>query len=59
MLLICLITIGSVDSNNGFENYANYWKNSLFKIQKRLGGIRYKELLKCSQQCDSKASEVE
>ena len=36
----------SVDSNNGFENYANYWKNSLFKIQKRLGGVRYKELLK-------------
>ena len=36
----------SVDSNNGFENYTNYWKNSLFKIQKRLGGVRYKELLK-------------
>ena len=36
----------SVDSENGFENYANYWKNSLFKIQKRLGGARYKELLK-------------
>ena len=36
----------SVDSKNGFENYANYWKNSLFKIQKRLGGVRYKELLK-------------
>jgi len=36
----------SVDSANGFENYANYWKNSLFKIQKRLGGARYKELLK-------------
>jgi len=36
----------SVDSINGFENYANYWKNSLFKIQKRLGGVRYKELLK-------------
>jgi len=35
----------SVDSENGFENYANYWKNSLFKIQKRLGGVRYKELL--------------
>jgi len=35
-----------VDSINGFENYANYWKNSLFKIQKRLGGVRYKELLK-------------
>ena len=35
----------SVDSKNGFENYANYWKNSLFKIQKRLGGVRYKELL--------------
>ena len=36
----------SVDSKNGFENYANYWKNSLYKIQKRLGGARYKELLK-------------
>ena len=36
----------SVDSKNGFENYANYWKNSLFKIQKRLGGVHYKELLK-------------
>ena len=36
----------SFDSKNGFENYANYWKNSLFKIQKRLGGARYKELLK-------------
>ena len=36
----------SIDSKNGFENYTNYWKNSLFKIQKRLGGIRYKELLK-------------
>ena len=36
----------SVDSKNGFENYANYWKNSLYKIQKRLGGARYKVLLK-------------
>jgi len=36
----------SVDSKNGFENYANYWKNSLFKIQKRLGGVHYKELFK-------------
>ncbi len=36
----------SFDSRNGFENYANYWKKSLFKIQKRLGGVRYKELLK-------------
>ena len=36
----------SVDSENGFENYTNYWKNSLFKIQKRLGGVRYKEFLK-------------
>ena len=36
----------SFDSKNGFENYSNYWKNSLFKIQKRLGGASYKELLK-------------
>ncbi len=36
----------SVDSKNGFENYVNYWKNSLFKIQKRLGRVRYKDLLK-------------
>ena len=29
----------------GFENYSNYWLNSLYKIQKRLGGERYKSLL--------------
>jgi len=30
---------------SGFNNYSDYWKNSLFKIQKRLGGLRYKSLL--------------
>ena len=30
----------------GFEKYSNYWLNSLSKIQKRLGGDRYKILLK-------------
>ena len=34
-----------IDSISGFENYSNYWINSLFKIQKRLGGLRYKSLL--------------
>jgi len=28
-----------------FNSNSNYWKNSLFKIQKRLGGLRYKSLL--------------
>ena len=30
----------------GFEQYSNYWLNSLAKIQKRLGGDRYNILLK-------------
>jgi tRNA 2-selenouridine synthase len=30
----------------GFQLYSNYWLNSLSKIQKRLGGDRYKILLK-------------
>ena len=30
----------------GFEMYSKYWLNSLSKIQKRLGGHRYKILLK-------------
>ena len=33
------------DLINGFENFSNYWLNSLFKIQKRLGGVKYKSLL--------------
>ena len=33
------------DLKNGFENFSNYWHNSLFKIQKRLGGVRYKSLV--------------
>ena len=33
------------DIENGFENFSNYWLNSLYKIQKRLGGLRYKSLL--------------
>ena len=35
----------SQDSINGFENFSNYWLESLSKIQKRLGGLRYKSLL--------------
>jgi len=34
------------DSVKGYENFSNYWLNSLFKIQKRLGGARYQSLLK-------------
>jgi tRNA 2-selenouridine synthase len=33
------------DVINGFENFSNYWLNSLIKIKKRLGGLRYKSLL--------------
>ena len=31
---------------DGFKEFSNYWKNSLTKIQKRLGGLRYKFLFK-------------
>ena len=34
-----------INNASGFNNYSDYWKNSLFKIQKRLGGLRYKSLL--------------
>ena len=34
------------DPVNGFEKFSNYWLNSLSKIQKRLGGVRYQSLLK-------------
>ena len=30
---------------DGFKQFSNYWKSSLSKIQKRLGGLRYKLLL--------------
>ncbi|RUA06094.1 MAG: tRNA 2-selenouridine(34) synthase MnmH [Gammaproteobacteria bacterium] len=33
------------DSENGFNNFANYWLKSLEKIQKRLGLERYKVML--------------
>lgn len=33
------------DSENGFDNFANYWLGSLEKIQKRLGLERYQVLL--------------
>ncbi|KAA0449465.1 MAG: tRNA 2-selenouridine(34) synthase MnmH [Candidatus Thioglobus sp.] len=33
------------DGENGFDNFANYWLESLQKIQKRLGLERYKSLL--------------
>ena len=36
----------SLHGDFGFESYSNYWLNSLSKIQKRLGGDRYKILLK-------------
>ncbi len=32
------------DADNGFENFSNYWLNSLQKIQKRLGLERYKSM---------------
>ena len=35
-----------INSQDGFENYSEYWINSLYKIQKRLGGDRYKLLKK-------------
>ena len=34
------------DPVNGFEQFSSYWLNSLSKIQKRLGGVRYQSLLK-------------
>jgi tRNA 2-selenouridine synthase len=34
------------DPLNGFKQFSNYWLNSLSKIQKRLGGVRYQSLLK-------------
>jgi len=34
------------DSENGFDNFANYWLRSLEKIQKRLGLERYQVMLK-------------
>ena len=33
------------DTTNGFDNFSNYWLNSLEKIQRRLGLERYKALL--------------
>lgn len=33
------------DTENGFDNFTNYWLKSLEKIQKRLGLERYKSLL--------------
>ena len=35
-----------INSQDGFEKYSEYWINSLYKIQKRLGGDRYKLLKK-------------
>ena len=35
-----------INSQYGFEKYSEYWINSLYKIQKRLGGDRYKLLKK-------------
>ncbi len=33
------------DNENGFGKFEVYWKDSLFKIKKRLGGLRYVTLL--------------
>ena len=33
------------DSINGADNFSKYWLGSLFKIKKRLGGVRYDLLL--------------
>jgi tRNA 2-selenouridine synthase len=33
------------DPINGADNFSNYWFGSLFKIKKRLGGVRYNLLL--------------
>ena len=35
-----------INSQDSFEKYSEYWINSLYKIQKRLGGDRYKLLKK-------------
>jgi len=35
----------ALDKENGFEIFANYWRESLEKISKRLGGVRYQKLL--------------
>ncbi|MGE4594570.1 MAG: tRNA 2-selenouridine(34) synthase MnmH [Gammaproteobacteria bacterium] len=34
----------ALDAQQGFENFANYWRESLGKIRKRLGGVRYQKL---------------
>jgi tRNA 2-selenouridine synthase len=36
----------ALDAQLGFQNFANYWRESLGKIRKRLGGVRYQELIK-------------
>ena len=36
----------ALDAQQGFENFANYWRESLGKIRKRLGGVRYQGLIK-------------
>ena len=33
------------DEERGFEHFANYWRKSLGKIRKRLGGVRFQQLL--------------
>lgn len=35
----------AIDAEHGFENFSNYWRNSLGKISKRLGGARFQQLL--------------
>jgi len=36
----------ALDTRFGFQNFANYWRESLGKIRKRLGGVRHQELAK-------------
>ncbi len=44
----------TLDPQRGFENFANYWRESLGKIRKRLGGVRYQELSMILQEALSK-----
>jgi tRNA 2-selenouridine synthase len=36
----------ALDAQLGFQSFANYWRESLGKIRRRLGGVRYQELSK-------------
>ena len=36
----------TLDAQQGFQNFADYWRESLGKIRKRLGGVHHQELIK-------------